>query len=121
MSLNSLEIGEHKKSIKIEIYLDIVTDMEGKYWIAYCPALELSSYSDKEDKLIKSFNETLKIYFEETLRKGTLEKDLLRLGWVLQQVPTPRYEPPKIDFENVFKNFINPSIIKKKVSLPVFC
>ena len=121
MSVNSLNIGKHKDKVQFKLKLDIFIGQEEDFWIAFCPSLELSSYADKENKIMDSFKETLSIYLEETWRKGTLEKDLLRLGWALRKLPEPNYEPPKIDMKKVSTNFHNPIIRQEQISLPVFC
>ncbi len=62
-------------------------------WVAYCPPLEVSSYGDTQAEATAAFEEALEIFFEETARRGTLELELIRLGWTLTQ---KRYTPPEI-------------------------
>ena len=66
---------------------------EGDYIVAYCPALELSSYGKNERDARKRFEEALNIFIEETERKGTLEKELLMLGWTLRLKPKMMAQP----------------------------
>jgi predicted RNase H-like HicB family nuclease len=54
--------------------IEIIILKEGKYFVAYCPALELSSYGKTEPGALSAFEENLDIFFEETLKKETLEK-----------------------------------------------
>src|SRR3989339_178931 len=49
--------------------------------VAYSSALDLSTCGKTIKEAQKNFTECLKIYLEETIKHGTLEKDLLRLGW----------------------------------------
>jgi hypothetical protein len=77
------------------IVLKVFLVRDGDYFVAYCPALELSSYDTTENGAKKSFDEALRIFVEDTERKGTLEKVLLGLGWTLKQKPSFQYQPPK--------------------------
>lgn len=81
-----------RPNVKVQIYFV----QEGDYVVAYCPSLDLSSYGTTTTKAKKSFSEVLDIFMTETLRKGTLEKVLLELGWKLQQKPSFKYEPPSL-------------------------
>ena len=75
---------------------------EDDVFVAYCPALELSSYGDSIEDARHAFGEAMQIFVHDTQAKGTLEKELLKLGWKLQQRPIVNYEPPSppIDFLN---------------------
>jgi hypothetical protein len=55
----------------------------------------LSSYGKTEKEVRKNFDTELEIFLEETEKRGTLEKILLKLGWCLKQAPSPNYIPPK--------------------------
>jgi predicted RNase H-like HicB family nuclease len=77
-----------------EISVQVLITQEDDCFVAYCPALELSSYADTETEAKKSFEEALSIFLTETERKGTLEKVLLGLGWTLRQKPSFQYQPP---------------------------
>lgn len=84
---------------------------EGEQVVAYCPALELSTYGDSREDAKSAFSEVLASFVKDTQAKGTLEKVLLELGWKLQQKPVVKYEPPapSLDFLNAIgksqKNF----------------
>ena len=58
---------------------------QGDYIMAYCPALDLSSYAATEEEAIKSFKEALDIFLEYTCEEGTLEQNLVACGWKLRQ------------------------------------
>jgi len=79
------------KQGKLEIVLLVAIIKEDKYYVAYCPALELSSYATDMAGAKKAFSQELDIFFEETHRKGTLEKLLLKQGWTLQ---SKQFQPP---------------------------
>jgi predicted RNase H-like HicB family nuclease len=81
-----------KKIIRVKV--PVMMFKEGDYFVAYCPALELSSYDKTAEEAKKAFEQALEIFIEETERRGTLERVLLSLGWTLKQKPHCRYEPP---------------------------
>lgn len=76
----------------ISVGVDVLFLQEGDYVVAYAPALELSSYGKTRVAAQKAFSEALAIFIEETERKGTLERVLLRLGWTLSR---RSYDPPR--------------------------
>ena len=89
----SKDIIKHTtKTLTVKLHVDIIEE-DGCY-IAYCPALELSSYGKDEETAQKRFVEVVEIFFNETRRKGTLEKYLLKMGWTLKKKPIPEYTPP---------------------------
>ena len=64
---------------------------EGRYYIAYSPALDLSTSAKTFEEVKKRFDEVVEIFFEELLEKGTLDKVLNELGW--QKVDKEWYPP----------------------------
>ena len=83
---NTIIVGLHVKLVE-----------EQGYFIAYCPALELSSYGKNVEIAKKRFEEEIAIFLTETERKGSLEKYLLKMGWTLRNKPIPQYTPPEIN------------------------
>jgi len=112
-------INKDNKNFSIEV--EIIILKEGKYFVAYCPALELSSYGKSQSKALSAFEENLGIFLEETLKKQTLEKVLLGLGWILQQKPKANYQPPRYDINAMNKLFKSNyrSITNETLSLPI--
>ncbi len=115
-----------KQSIKHNHYsfavdVELIILKEGKYYVAYCPALELSSYAKSESKVLSAFEENLEIFFEETTRKETLEKVLLGFGWTLQQKPNANYQPPRYNIDSMSRLFKSNyrRITKETLSLPI--
>jgi hypothetical protein len=88
--------------------------------VAYCPALEVSSYGDDENDAKESFEEAMQIFLSETDRKGTLEKYLLKMGWQLQQKPKPIYNQPPFSLqENRRLLKKSPHIYNERIAIPV--
>lgn len=104
-----LKLEQKIKMEQIKLSVAVFLTKEGESYVAYCPALELSSYGDTIDDAKEGFEDALNIFVEETHKKGTLEKMLLHLGWTLRQKPIPIYDPPplqstKTPFGRVFQS-----------------
>jgi predicted RNase H-like HicB family nuclease len=54
---------------------------EGEYFIAYSPALDLSTSGKTFEEVKRRFEEVVQIFFEELSEKGTTEETLSDLGW----------------------------------------
>lgn len=54
---------------------------EGKYFVAYSHALDLSTSGKSFDEVKRRFDEVVQIFFEELFEKGTIEETLSDLGW----------------------------------------
>lgn len=68
-----------RANVQFNISLTILR--EGKKFIAYTPALDLSTSGDTFEQAKKRFGEAVSIFFEETLKCGTLDRALGELGW----------------------------------------
>lgn len=109
-----------KSKNSININVQVVLFQEDDMWVAYCPALELSSYGDSQKDAKNAFDEAMTIFLKETDRKGTLERYLLKLGWQLQQKPKPVYNQPSFslkDNQRLLRK--NPHIYNERVAIPV--
>ena len=65
----------------INFNLPISIFREGKHFIAYTPALDLSTSGKNYEQVKKRFNEVVEIFFEELMKKGTKNEVLESLGW----------------------------------------
>ena len=71
---------EHGNKL-IEVQLNVYSFKEDDSYIAYCPALDLSSYGTTEDNAMQSFKEILAITLKYMINKNTLVADLKKHGW----------------------------------------
>ena len=101
----------------VELSVEVALIKEGDYIVAYCPALELSSFGDTEQDAQQAFEEALEIFLEETSARGTLEKVLLDLGWGLRKLPDVEYTPP-VNYSLKYPGSIQ-SKFKEVLSIPV--
>jgi predicted RNase H-like HicB family nuclease len=54
---------------------------QGKFYVAYCPALDMSSCGKTEKQSLKMIDEAIHILFEELDAEKKLESFLLDMGW----------------------------------------
>ncbi len=67
--------------VNFAVKLPISIFKEGKHYIAYTPVLDLSTSANTYDGAKKRFSEIVGIFFEEIIKKGTLDDVLKDLGW----------------------------------------
>ena len=81
-----------KKTIR-EFKLPVSILREGKKYVAYTPALDLSTSGNSFDQAKRRFEEAVNIFFEELLKKGTTEEVFQELGW---QKIHAKWSPPVV-------------------------
>lgn len=69
---------------QIVAQLPVIFLREGKYYVAFTPALDLATQGKTYEEARKNFAEAVNIFFEETVKRGTLDKALRELGWKKQ-------------------------------------
>lgn len=78
-------------NLKIQLPVSILK--EGKAYIAYSPALDLSTAGATFDEAVKHFDEAVQIFFEEIDEMGTLDEVMEELGWEKQK---NQWNPPVV-------------------------
>ena len=81
---------------KIKAKLDVIFFKEGKKFIAYSPAIDLSTCGDTFAQAKKRFAEAADVFFEETIKMGTIEDVLKECGWKKVSRPKTHWVPPTI-------------------------
>jgi hypothetical protein len=74
--------------------LTIIFYREGNQFIAYSPALNLSTCGNSEEQAKRRFEEMLSIFLDEVDKMGTIEDVLLECGWRKVAHPQRHWEPP---------------------------
>jgi len=69
------------RKLHFRVSLPVSILKEGRYFIAYTPALDLSTSGLSFEEVKRRFGEVVQIFFEELLEKGTLDEVLSDLGW----------------------------------------
>lgn len=77
----------------MQIKLQVSIIKQGKRYVAFAPALDLSTSGKTVQETHKRFAEIINIFFEELLEKNTYEEVLLGLGW---QKEKKQWEPPQV-------------------------
>lgn len=72
------------KSIK-SLNLPVSFLKEADQFVAYTPALDLSTSGETLKEAKKNFTEAVEIFFDEIVSMGTFEEVLLDLGWKKQE------------------------------------
>ncbi len=104
------ELSSHKGT---NIKLPLIIFEEGGTIICYCPSLDLSGYGYNEKEAIDSYKYVMAEYFDHSVEKETLEKDLKRLGWHITKNLRKNIIPPPVtkllehnnNFKRVFEKF----------------
>lgn len=78
---------------RIQFSLPVIVMKEATGFVAYSPALDLSTVGETFDKAKAMFEEAVGIFFEEIVEKGTVDQALEELGW---QKVNRKYMPPVI-------------------------
>lgn len=84
--------------VNLSFKLPVSIFKEGKYFVAYTPALDLSTSANTYEEVKKRFSEAVNIFFEHTTKKGTLDEILKDLGW---RKIKKQWTPPIIISQNM--------------------
>jgi len=76
-----------------EIKLPVSIIKERKKYIAYTPALDLSTSGKSYEEVKNRFNEITLLFFEELIKKGMMEDVLKDSGWTKIQ---KRWSAPQV-------------------------
>jgi soluble P-type ATPase len=80
----------------IQAQLPVSIYKEGSKFIAYAPALDISTCGDSFEQTQKRFEELVRIFIEEAEKMGTLEQILINYGWKKVKKPEPKWVPPEL-------------------------
>lgn len=69
------------KNVNFEVALPVTFLREGDAFVAYTPALDLSTSGSTFEQAQNRFVEAVQIFFEETYVMGVLDEVLSDLGW----------------------------------------
>ncbi len=108
MSKNVRHTGTYKhESLVVKTNLPVFIFEEDGLLYCYCAPLDLYGYGKTESEAKKSFETGLAEFLRYTQNKGTLTKELKRLGWkVLKETKkSPKYIAPEfVDMVNKNKD-----------------
>lgn len=83
---------------RVELKLSLLKFKEDDIVFIYSPALDLTGYGRDGRSAKRSFEITLEEFVNYTTNKGTLDKELRRLGWkVGGSKRAPKFQQPFLD------------------------
>ena len=70
---------------------------EGKSFVAYSPALDLSTAGKSQAEAKKRFEEAVSMFFSDIVERGVIAEVLKSLGWKNSSTnSSPRWQPPQV-------------------------
>ena len=81
------------KKINLALNLAVIILREKDRFVAYSPALDLSSSGKNYEQAKKRFTEAASLFFEEIIAKNTVNEALEELGW---QKIRKEWRPPTV-------------------------
>jgi len=103
------------KQMKIKTKLPVSIFREGDSFIAYTPALDISTSGKSYSEVKKRFSELVEIFLEEIIEAGNLNTVLLDLGWEKvkkQWMPSAMISQKIEDFEGETIGYIKEKGLK---------
>lgn len=94
---------KHKFVIQYYVY-----ESEGMF-IAYCPALDITSTGSDFNEAVAQFHEHFQIYIEFCLEQNTLIEDLVAHGWKLDGVTISQPSFDELLMKQEFKHLLESS------------
>lgn len=91
------------KSI-VNLNLPVIILKEGDVFVAYTPALDISTVGKTFEQAEQRFDELVTIFFEELSEAGTTEEVLLDLGWTEKK---KEFTPPVVVSNQIMQFNIN--------------
>jgi hypothetical protein len=73
--------------------LPVVITKQGRRFVAYTPALDISTSGKSEKEVKEKFEELTNLFLEEIVEAGTANEVLAELGWKKEQ---KKWAPPQI-------------------------
>ncbi|MDE2079403.1 MAG: hypothetical protein KGI73_03390 [Patescibacteria group bacterium] len=73
--------------------LPVVITKQGRRFVAYTPALDISTSGTTKKNVQKRFAELAQLFFEEIAAAGTMNEVLSELGWTKAR---KRWTPPQV-------------------------
>lgn len=73
--------------------LAVVITKQGRHYVAYTPALDISTVGKSVKDVQKKFEELVDVFFEEIIEAGTVSEVLTELGWTKKE---KAWNPPTV-------------------------
>jgi hypothetical protein len=83
---------------KVSLNLTVTMTKQGRHFVAYSPALDISTSGTSEKAAHKRFAELVSIFFEEIMQAGTTTEVLSELGW---KKVHKQWNPPQMSSKSI--------------------
>ena len=87
------------KKVNFQALLPVTILREGDQFVAYAPALELSTSGNTFEQAQNRFTEAVQLFLEECFSMGTLDKVLTDLGWKKEK---RQWNPPVVVAQDTY-------------------
>lgn len=85
--------------VEMSVELPLTLKQEGDVFVAYSPAVDLSTCGSTEKEAVDMFNEAVRMFFDDLVEHNTVHQVLSDLGW--KPIPKQGWVPPKISQKSV--------------------
>ncbi len=85
-----------KAACRVKTELSVMIIKEGKYFIAYTPALDFSTCGKTVEEAQRMFAEGVNIFLAECVKMGTLQDVLADCGWTRSSTRSSQLVPPEV-------------------------
>ena len=87
---------KRQKMIEYGGKIPVMYFKEGDMFVWYSPVLDLSTCGTTFKEAEKNFREALHLFFQECIKRGTLEKALELYGWQKSASRHPTWQPSSL-------------------------
>jgi len=123
-ALLSTDVVDKNTEKEYHFSLEIYIFMQAGRYIAYCPALDLSTSAEDYNEAFSNFYEMFQLYVETCLEQGTLFEDLEAHGWKVQKmsIKPPKYTVllKKPEMKNLMESNISFERVVTPARIPAF-
>ena len=109
-----MSLGKANIAAPVSADVLVMIGKEGEYYVAYCPALNVSSFGKTLEEAKEYFTDAVDVFIKDVIKRGTLEKCLLELGWSLQM---DKFEPPRFENSIDLNKLKETTVIRETVPL----
>lgn len=103
------------------VKVDVLAFKEGKYHIAYIPALNLTSYSTTQKSAVAQLEDAVNLFFDHWVKAKKIHEKLEELGWKKIQTNSHKQFLPSNENINVPYPLLGKSFSKKSMQVPAYC
>jgi predicted RNase H-like HicB family nuclease len=71
----------HRSIVELRVKLQACTRQKGAVWLAWCPALDVMTQAETEQRAIDSLREAVELWFESCISRNVLDDALVEAGF----------------------------------------